>query len=54
MMESRGMKNSKAQEALLERAKTMCLREDVTSDPDPADVYEVIEKMLSPRDIVNG
>jgi len=54
LMEAKGMKNSKAQEALLERAKTMCLREDMTSDPDPEDVYEVIEKMLSPRDIVNG
>jgi len=54
LMEEKGMKNSKAQEALLERAKAMCLREDMTSEPDPSDVYEVIEKMLSPRDIIDG
>jgi hypothetical protein len=54
LMEEKGMKNSKAQEALLERAKTMCLKEDMTTEPDPSDVYEVIEKMLSPRDIING
>jgi len=54
LMESKGMKNSRAQEALLERAKTMCLKEDAATDPDPEDVYEVVEKMLSPRDTING
>jgi len=54
LMESKGMKNSRAQEALLERAKTMCLKEDVATEPDPEDVYEVVEKMLSPRDTING
>jgi len=54
LMESKGMKNSRAQEALLERAKTMCLKEDMASEPDPEDVYEVVEKMLSPRDTIDG
>ena len=48
LMEAKGLKNQRTQEALIERAKDMCLR-DGNTGPDPEEIYEVVEKMLSTK-----
>lgn len=48
LMEAKGLKNQRTQEAIIERAKDMCLQ-DGNSGPDPEEIYEVVEKMLSTK-----
>ena len=48
LMEAKGLKNQKTQEAIIERAKDMCFK-DGNTGPNPEEVYEVVEKMLSTK-----
>jgi len=45
LMESRGMKNKRMQEALLERAHDMCFSQG-SAEPDQEQLYDLIDKML--------